>query len=319
MKTDNRETPLNFLKQWYETAKPLSEEMELSYTRIMKRMKSALERFGETVEEKPSISTAAYENNENTPRKRWRRSPRAFTPSPSPKKTQTSPKKVPKTPKMRKRLCDSTTDEEDDNSLEVHAKNEYIQVMENLRNRTAVPEKKRKSGESNKTAHVEYDDWLEDDLGVNVKKRKSCGQVPADLLYSSNARSPVNKTKEGTVDSDAESRGSGASEDGEAFSNDTGVKPASRRKKQISLIKAGFSRSKTTKPDLLRAEREVQSSVTSAVPSRSVVMPEVQQPSMFAVDVRIEEKLYRVPIPSSEVNVHTIRWLADEASKRYFK
>lgn len=39
----------------------------------------------------------------------------------------------------------------------------------------------------------------------------------------------------------------------------------------------------------------------------------------LSVDVRIDGKLYRVPVPASEIYVLTFKWLADEAAKRYGK
>lgn len=197
--------------------------------------------------------------------------------------------------------------------------------MANLRHRTSssgsigTQEKKRKSDEIRPTAHVEHDDWLEDDLGINsaAKKRKSSNATIDNLLYTSNAR----RTPSESTDSDVESRiemVSEGSEDGFI------MKPKSKRKTQISLISAGFSRKKTspkktthqplkTRVDKSRMEADSSSSL-------EVVMPcEVKQTQMLSVDVRIEEKLYRVPISASEINSRTIKWLAEEAAKRYFK
>ncbi|KAF5303928.1 hypothetical protein FQA39_LY01713 [Lamprigera yunnana] len=38
---------------------------------------------------------------------------------------------------------------------------------------------------------------------------------------------------------------------------------------------------------------------------------------MLSVDVRITGKLYKVPVPASEIHIRTIKWLADEAANRY--
>lgn len=43
----------------------------------------------------------------------------------------------------------------------------------------------------------------------------------------------------------------------------------------------------------------------------------VSDDSMLAIDVRIEGKLYRVPVKLSEKGFRNIKWLAEEAAKRY--
>lgn len=199
--------------------------------------------------------------------------------------------------------------------LLVSAGSEYKQVIENLRRRpVSTQEKKRKSDELKKPTHTESndDDWLEDDLGIMsaAKKRKSSID---NLLYTSNTK----KFPSSTTDSDLEARIESINEDSEdGFS----FKTKSKRKKQISLISAGFLRSKTSPPRKqpqtpIRKTLEADSSTNL----ETSVSFEVKQTQMFSVDVRIEEKLYRVPVPASEINVYTIKWLAEEASKRYFK
>lgn len=192
----------------------------------------------------------------------------------------------------------------------VSARNQYKEAMENLRRRSvSTQEKKRKSDEIIKTAHVEnIDDWLEDDLGIGsvAKKRKSSNTAIHNFLYTSNTRKLPS-------DSEVESRIETTSDDSEdGFT----MKSKSKRKTQISLIKAGFSRSKTSPPKkspmkFVKKTAEADSSVSEVVA--------IKQMQMFSIDVRIEEKLYRVPIPASELNTCTIKWLAEEASKRYFK
>lgn len=202
--------------------------------------------------------------------------------------------------------------------------------MDNLRRRSnstssSIEKKKRKSDEMKaQPAHVGYDDWLEDDLGVSsaAKKRKP-SSAASDLLYTSNTRQSTPETADST-DSEAESR--------TEFPADRRPK----RKKQTSLIKAGFTRSKTSQPvahfsgaqpPARRPERANSVDVggrkaeadSSSCAGAVEVAVQVKQSPMLSVDVKIEEKLYRVPVPAAEVNSCTIRWLAEEASKRYFK
>lgn len=327
-KTDDGVTPLHFLKQWRESAASLNDEELHLYNSIVKRMNSTLERFGQNVERVCVASSTAYENEVKEDGRR-----RSHT-SPSPRKnTQRSPKNE----RARRRICDEESEEE--------GSAEYKKVMENLRRRSVnTQERKRKSDEIKKNAHVEdSDDWLEDDLGIvsTAKKRKSSNATIDNLLYTSNTRKSDchvenRKSSNATIhttesDSDVEYRIETTSDDSEVGSlvkptskrkiqtietgsDDSGdgflvTKPKSKRKIQSSLIKAGFSRNKTS-PQKKTAEAD--SSSTPEVVT-------IKQIQMYSVDVRIEEKLYRVPVPASELNTCTIKWLAEEASKRYFK
>lgn len=184
--------------------------------------------------------------------------------------------------------------------------------MENLRRRTHTLsiEKKRKSNELMKPAYVDNnDDWLEDDLGITAtaKKRKSSTSTVDSFLYTSNTRKSPEFGLEIQID---------------RSSDDTGdqcvIKSKPKPKTQISLIKAGFSRSKTSPPKKISPVDQVKL-IEADSPSSVEQQNYVKQMQMLLVDVRIEDKLYRVPIPAVEINNCTIKWLAEEAAKRYFK
>lgn len=50
----------------------------------------------------------------------------------------------------------------------------------------------------------------------------------------------------------------------------------------------------------------------------STVSSSVTRP-MLAINVRVDNKLFRIPVPASEIDVLTIGWLANETAKRYYK
>lgn len=188
--------------------------------------------------------------------------------------------------------------------------------MDNIRRRsnTLPVEKKRKSDELKKPAYVEdNDNWLEDDLAATAKRRKSSASTIDSLLYTSNTR----KSPESGLETQIEVS---SDDSGESFV----ARPKPKRKTQVSLINVGFSRSKTSptkkrspvkKPSVEQVKlTEADSSSPSLGQSHHV-----KQIQMLSVDVRIEEKLYRVPVPAAGVNNCTIKWLAEEAAKRYFK
>lgn len=329
-KTDAGETPLHFLKQWRKSVESLTPEAIELYNSIVGRMNGTLERFGQKIEKQYVLNTnSVYQDDEKekgleqlivgTRRDRRRSQMSNATPSPSPRKKDRSPRKIGE---ARRKICDEDDDDDDKNEKnkgieEVSARNEYKQVMENLRHRTntLTIEKKRKSDdELKKPTHVQNDDWLEDDLGITstVKRRKSS---ISSCSSSSNIFHTSNTRKSTDLDSHIEISSNASSGDEEFIQ-----KP--KRKKQISLIKAGFSRFKTSPS---QSPKKIASPVKKLIEADSLSSAEQKNhqnqglQQMLSVDVRIEDKLYRVPIPASETNCLTIKWLAEEAAKRYFK
>lgn len=117
-----------------------------------------------------------------------------------------------------------------------------------------------------------------------------------------------------------------------------------KRKSQLSLLDSGFSR-KCSSPETVfsrtlssssinktRKQQKISSftvpsdvlepdSTTSCVDLNVTVSPPVATigRTMYAINVRIESKLWRVPVPANEVSELTIGWLANEAAKRYYR
>lgn len=121
-----------------------------------------------------------------------------------------------------------------------------------------------------------------------------------------------------------------------------------RKKMQLSLLDSGFSRTVSPEPSFGGLKRTTSSSNISktfrrqpkifnfTVPSEilepdsttnsieSIITPPTAtvQPLinkvMYAISVKIESKLWRIPVPGSEIDNLTIGWLANEAAKRYY-
>ncbi|RZC37755.1 Ank 2 domain containing protein, partial [Asbolus verrucosus] len=96
-----------------------------------------------------------------------------------------------------------------------------------------------------------------------------------------------------------------------------------KRRKQTKLSSFGHTRTlveadSTTSPSFSEKKNSFDS--TTKRSPRTLLNNAQSQPVMdliLPVDVRINEKLYRVPVLLSQVNTHTIKWLADEAASRY--
>lgn len=236
---------------------------------------------------------------------------------------------------------------------------EYKKVMLSLRHSSdsqAEMLKKRKSNELVKQPALlpaeEVDDWLEDDLNINsTKKRKP--NLAENFLYTSNTRNPNASGKQNEsrsfgrnfsandfnyfeiCNSENEETNLPAEIDIDDFNYDGSTSDSSRgsfgsvrrkRKTQISLIDAGFSRTKTspikfssTKTHHSIKQQKAKSSQSGSLNMFHEISAQPIIESVLSADVRIDGKLYRVPMTATEMHTCTIKWLAEEASKRYFK
>lgn len=203
----------------------------------------------------------------------------------------------------------------------------------------------------------DVDDWLEDDLNANTSKKRRTSLTENLLYSSSNRNQGSSSEKDGHRTSFRKMSTKNSFSDLDVdFDNEAADKPVeintnnyeddfasdsgrgshssigkSKRKIQSSLIDAGFLRSKTSqtthsnthhsaseqwRPNPLQlANRSVfhEASVPSPVTNSQQTVVE----STLSVDVRIDGRLYRVPMSASEMRTCTIKWLAEEASKRY--
>lgn len=191
---------------------------------------------------------------------------------------------------------------------------------------------------------VSADDWLEDDLGPNVKRRKYLNERTHSNDLNMPNSSKKNKTKlSGTSSNDANVVSStnhvilsDDSDSENAFnilmnSNQS----ASRRKKrtsstlslnrlsgessslqQSSLIENGFYRHRATSPDSF--SMSVSSTVASPhklSPHKPLTIPTIQSCS---IKVQVSDLYLNIPVNVNSANDLTVDWLAEEAAKRYY-
>lgn len=63
--------------------------------------------------------------------------------------------------------------------------------------------------------------------------------------------------------------------------------------------------------------RDVAEADSTSDASQAQTVLSIQSSATTSVDVRIEGRLYRVPVPAQEIHNLTFKWLAEEAAKRY--
>ncbi|XP_008200216.1 tonsoku-like protein isoform X2 [Tribolium castaneum] len=177
--------------------------------------------------------------------------------------------------------------EDDDSSSPDRQADDYRNVMESLRRKNVKSPPKASSSVVKRPALLFdddiVDDWLDDDLGQRSKKRKTASPVKSAPSQNCQYYQPPSRS------------------------------PA-KRPKQAKLTHFGHTRT------LVEAD-------STSSPKAPEPAPKLPRPRSFdlgtdptlSVDVRIEKKLYRVPVLLSQVATHTIKWLADEAAARYAK
>lgn len=260
---------------------------------------------------------------------------------------------------------DSTSD------VENSARNEYKQVMQNLRNRHSLDKLNKPSGcsQTKRSAIVTINDdvgdsWLEDDLKVNqpTKKRKFGSIIKQNFIETSHSRKSNSPLKFNSRRSSSNSVSDNKISDEKIFFNDQNMEIVDidedsndsfssntsnkKRKTQLSLLNSGFSRKLTTPEKQSRSSfncsfnkaHRRQPKISSFTVPNDILEPDSTTSSaeilpltpltrtiqtlgraMYAITVRIENKLWRIPIPASDVPDLNIGWLANEAAKRYYR
>lgn len=297
-KSDDGETALLVLKKWRNTVELTPNEQNL-YDKLIQRMQDALNKCGHQDKE----------NDQGNPMQQSRLSGRRQIGD------------------MRRNIVESD-DSEDDVTLvetfESSPTDEYKKVMANLRHRTHDESacKKRKVNER-KSALVSSsfndDNWLEDDLGVNATKKRKTSATPDLLTTNAIRRTSSSKSltrsvtsNEGIPEHYFDDIDFDETVTSDSFSNSATPSKA-KRKIQTSLLRAGFECNKTA-PQQCKTTKFTQAEADS---TSEVQLNRTIATSLLPIDVRIENRLYRVPVPLSEINTLSIKWLAEEAAKRY--
>lgn len=338
-KTNNGETPLHILMNWRKHVTLNNLEQSI-YENISDRLKEALEKSGHDV----SFITNSQGNVAVTKQK--------------PKEDisndilEIRSRRVTKQLGNLRKVTDegfSNEMEEVQNSDEENVTNEYKQVMESLRRKNSQYTGTKRKHLPKQPALIETnDDWLEDDLNLNAKKRKKY----SDPFTSTSERSPTKLTSFNNISNEDLDIPINFFEEDDNFNStvienrkssitlsdyedNPSVLPIFKKKSQSSLLNAGFNRIRSSSPTTITSGK---SQTNTKTPKQSKIInfkpmsrtnsfhqePELNTSSILThstltVDVRIDGRLFRIPVPLSQIQTLTIKWLAEEAAKRYCK
>ncbi|KAF5305638.1 hypothetical protein FQR65_LT07719 [Abscondita terminalis] len=295
IKNDKGELPLHLLKAWRDS-KSLTNDQLILYDTLVKRLAQDAEKLGVALNVSVNGGTSAIVTDDSVTNK-----------------STSKPRKSTAVGNLRRNICS----DDDSNSTESSVQSEYKGVMENIRHAPRhEDEKKRKNERVSAYVNEDLDDWLEDDVGTSSKKRRTGGA--GEFVNSTTMRSSL-----GRRSSSSSVRSSATTTDGLDILPDIDLEDD---RSSGFLIDSGFTRHRSFSPCSSSSPVKGRCSTTaefigrrnsscSSVDINSVFNTE----PMLSVDVRISGRLYKVPVPASEIHTRTIKWLAEEAAKRYSK
>lgn len=342
-KKDNGETPLHCLQSWRESAQNITAASQTYYELISRRMMEALERSGHACDIvlKDDTHNAALVPESNHVLVNKKNKGINYTLSSSDDELME---------------IDKLSSEESASDAEsIHsgskATEQYREVMKSLRYRNSNEKNDKKQLKVTKRPALldsdeVGDDWLDDDLG-RMKKRKTFSSFTSTSgIRNTN---PVCTTKEQTTLYSPPRQQNNFNVIDFKENHEPSAIRTKKKKRQSSLINAGFTTERSSSPlysnqiqsqrnQLPQSKHQTKlntfcedgkiaeaDSTTSPVTQRRMLEKQTSNVSIRSemdeiilyVDVRINEKLYRVPVPYTSKNTLTIKWLADEAAKRF--
>ena len=335
IRTDAGETPLDFLKIWRES-EVLNAERESFY----ETLKVRLEEAGKKVclpkvvasTKKPTVQSKSLQrqnsNKENSTRIGNLRM--GFLDEDESSNDSVEDLRSPKSVSKRKNT---------------EATDMYKSAISNLRKNHAefqVQEPEEVASNNKRSAYLEsqeleLDDWLEEDVVLQEKKKRRYLEEPIAKKISlslSNKKEQkriqdkpeVQETRRSVEASDADafdvimSAKQGASKGKSTASKRRLSNASSAKRNQSSLIQAGFSRTVIDDDD--DSDGVNDSGITSPVKSSmsSSLNTSTGTASGFVtMKVKIEDQLIVVPIKANDAMTCTMKWLAENAAKRYEK
>ena len=359
VKSDDGDTPLQILKRWRTNAE-LDSIQQTLYETIVASMTETLEktRHAEEVvseKSKPNINRTSTVTNpdEEIEKGLYYEDPLHFEYISHDKYGENA-----SIYEVSSTINDSSN-EPVDRSENIAVK-EYKNVMNQWKHKFGDIDKKQKSRKSIKQpaiveGDVPDDDWLDDDLGPNLGMKKRKTEETDAYLNSFNVRkrleneSPkfdrfTNRSCNSEVH-DINEHASETDAKNECVTQKSSTKnkvrsslmssKSHKRKRQTSLIRVGFYRTRTSsnishtenapiKSQLLQ-EKNKNMDMNIASTSKSSCDGLVcqnnsnleQEDGMLSVDVRINGKLYKIPVQMSQIHNLTIKWLGKEAARRY--
>lgn len=326
VKTDNNETPVDALQRWYaDYGHKLSPTEKGFYEEVKQRLAEQCEKVGiDTTPRTLNTASSGYNSGKSRNSQSKRQSLR-----------------------YNKSISDESDEEsakENEDDVKKSARNEYKNVMKQLKNPhndqryvlDDASEAKRKSAHLT-VNEVGADDWLEDDVGPSKKRQKIFNEKSLDA-----SRSPINspvKTiarKPSAVlvdsDSDVEICNHNISDDDivDAFHvvmnaggdgalakpkrRSSTAKPQMRPTSQSSLLDSGFARF------MAEEESSVKNSTSGSINlglNDSYSRPNAAEKQLI-IKVQIEDEKIIVPVNKDASIELKICWLIEEAARRYY-
>ncbi|XP_057663004.1 tonsoku-like protein isoform X1 [Diorhabda carinulata] len=334
IKADNGDTTLNVLKLYHQKYPFTDDDYDL-YQKLVKRISEALRKVGHNVEDKIIVHKTIEDSEEYN--------------LPDDILSDKSDEENDSDHDSNSSSGDRFQRESSPNLL-----NEYQQVIKSLGTKsTSKKSVEIKSSMEKKSALIRerdllYDDWLEDDLQPSkaIKKRKT---TSTESIITSSAKrnnyshvSPVKRSSD-EIRSKPTKSPTAPSPSKRRFTIDN-TQMSVKRKVQVSLLDTGVNKTSIgsrNKPNTTfqrhssLEQSSKQSKITAFGNSKSFaeiestvnVSPNVQSLSnvpvistgdlMVYVDVKIEGKVFRVPVLLGQIQDNTIGWLADQAAQKY--
>ncbi|XP_044729365.1 tonsoku-like protein [Chrysoperla carnea] len=340
VKNDHNETPLDTLCKSRRNLK-YEESKKIFLDTLIDRMSKILEKAGKL--EKNTMALIHDQNFETPSTSRNEQYLYPPTKSSLSKRNET-PSKSPYSKRYETRLTQSpnvsklNSDDEDDNN-ELHqnsATQENREAINNLQTAYINP------------GDVDDDNWLENDMPnePSSKRRRINNSFELDAPSSSKtpkrtSKSPAKSKKRITsikrnINMEIEFQDQIVSyendfhEQNEIIENNSNShlnRNILRRKSQTTFLSAGFSRERSSSEVVRSASIESDFGEVNATSSRLTQADSTTVPlssctqlvsNIISIDIHIENKIWKIPIPRRNVPHLTISWLAEEAAKRYY-
>lgn len=337
IKTDSDETALDGLQRWRLTNKNLSSSQILDYKTIKEQLEEKMKRVGLNPTSSPQVrnpysNTSLHrliddENSQDSINEE------NLDATLVPRYERTSPSES----------LNSSILREKNKSQRRSAKTEYQEAMESMKrpNRLITPTKKTPEFKKRKgflDPNDVDDDWLEEDMEPSKKKRryfsinnssekqspsKVC-RVPADCLRSNlfseddDSRDAFQVIMQGSTSSKSQPSRKSLPRSLSLSSTGSSSSGYSKRKQQSSLLESGFIRSES--PISLLGENVEPDSTTpisTPIPTIPSFIPTVSTTVSFKV--KVDNEMLLVPVDRKKLEDTTIKWLAEETSRRFYK
>lgn len=322
LRTDTGETPLSCLLIWRKSVE-LNTIEEIFYNTIKSRLTDLMAKVGIPTDVGPKkqqlVSSRRASNKEN-----------------SYVKTRPSTLLVSSSDECSDGLMDEVPQQIIKKSTNNEATDMYKKTMENLRHKSNAEVLGKSVAEEKKPAYLDSeeidDDWLEDDIQLPDKKRRK--YMPE--LPTSPKRNKEMSFDGNTIEAIPESDNSNSVDAFDIImqnqpkqkSRKTSIRSLSLKsssKNQQSLFEAGFTRRSDEYlnqiPDASSLEFNLLTSPVKSNRSSSIGNYSVSSvgSSMLTIKVKIEDQLIVVPVKNAEVNNLNLKWLSENAAKRFQK